>query len=157
MPEEFHPKFDLSIDDSSNGTIMRGRTQLGSIRAFGNQVWPYVLPPGAQRFLQGRSPKRMPMTEAALSLRMASTATRLVAQLSRQPGAECSTRTIEGVDARFDQFYREVSAPFKFIAERTAAFLDWRYAAPRAGNFTIRVAERDGRLLGYAVTKAGGE
>jgi hypothetical protein len=34
---------------------------------------------------------------------------------------------------------------------RHRAYLNWRYADPRAGRYTIRVAEEKGELLGYVV------
>lgn len=40
------------------------------------------------------------------------------------------------------------------IQRRDQATLNWRYADGRGGPFTIRIAEEDGRLVGYAVTRA---
>jgi GNAT superfamily N-acetyltransferase len=157
MDDDFHGEFDLSIDDSSNRTIVRGRGRLGIIHEFGNPVRPYVLPLDAHRFVQDRSSKRMPLAVAAALLRIASIATRLVSRRGRGSDETCSVRTIDGFDARFDEFCAEAIAPFAFVAERTAAFLNWRYADPRGGDFTIRVAERDGQLLGYLVTRTGAE
>ena len=156
MVEEFHPQFDLSIDDGTLGTIVRSRDRLGGVDEFGNPVRPAVLPLDATRYLRARSRRRM-VAPAALLLRVASMATRLVAQPRRGRRAACSIRTVEEFDARFDEFCAEAATPFDLIAERTAAFLNWRYADPRAGDFTIRVAEREGRLLGYMVTKTGAE
>lgn len=157
MYDDFHGKFDLSIDDSSNRTIVRGRTRLGTIHEFGNPVRPYVLPLDARRFLRSRSSKRVPRAVVAVLLQIASTATRLVSRRGRGTAGTCSIQTIEAFDDRFDEFCAEAVAPFDFVAERTAAFLNWRYADPRGGDFTIRVAERDGRLLGYMVTRTGAE
>lgn len=154
---QFHPRYDLAIDDSSNETIVRGRSRIGTTHAFGNPVRPYVRPLRAQRFLRARSSKRMLVAAMALLLNVASTVTRLLARPRRGRKAGCSIRTVDQFDARFDEFCAEAVAPFDFVPERTAAFLNWRYADPRAGDFTIRVAERDGRLLGYVVTRTDAE
>lgn len=155
MYEEFHSQFDLSIDDSSNGTIVKSRTRFGAIHDFGNPVRPYVLPLDASRYLRGRSLGRVPVAVAALVLRIASTTRRLLARRARSHGAGCSMRTIDVFDARFDAFCAEAMATFDFVPERTAAFLNWRYADARGGEFMVRAAERDGRLLGYVVTRTG--
>jgi len=157
MQEEFHPRFDLSIDDGTVETIVRSRDRLGEVHEFGNPVRPYVLPLDTTRYLRARSRRRMAVPVMGLLLRAASMATRLIAEPQRGRRAACSIRTVEAFDARFDEFCAEAAAPFDLIAERTAAFLNWRYADPRAGDFTIRVAEREGRLLGYVVTKTGAE
>lgn len=65
----------------------------------------------------------------------------------------CTLRTVERFDGRIDTFYREACAPFDFAIVRTSGVLNWRYADPRAGGFTIRLAEHQDRLLGYAVLR----
>lgn len=62
-------------------------------------------------------------------------------------------RTVERFDERIDSFCRDASAPFDFAVVRTRDVLNWRYADPRAGAFTIRLAEHEDRLLGYAVLR----
>jgi GNAT superfamily N-acetyltransferase len=68
-----------------------------------------------------------------------------------RPRRPWTVRTVKRFDERFDAFCREASAPFDFIMVRSQRLLNWRYADPRAGLFTIRVAEQEGRVLGYAV------
>lgn len=59
----------------------------------------------------------------------------------------------ERFDKRIDDFWRRAAQPFDFIVVRTEAYMNWRYADPRAGRFAIRLAEEDDELLGYAVLR----
>lgn len=54
-------------------------------------------------------------------------------------------------DHRIGPFFEAASAPFDLIVVRTMDYLNWRFADPRGGRFRIRLAEKDGRLLGYSV------
>jgi hypothetical protein len=72
---------------------------------------------------------------------------------AEDPARPWTVRTAERFDERTDGFCREASAPFDFIMVRSRPMLNWRYDR-RAGAFTIRLAEQDGRLLGYAVLRA---
>ena len=56
-------------------------------------------------------------------------------------------------DERIDELWREACGGFDFIIVRDRAYLNWRYCDPRAGAFTVRLAERDGRILGYCVLR----
>jgi GNAT superfamily N-acetyltransferase len=56
-------------------------------------------------------------------------------------------------DDRIDQFWKEASQPFELIVVRTKDYLNWRYCDPRAGAFTVRLAEHGERILGYAVLR----
>lgn len=60
-------------------------------------------------------------------------------------------------DGSVEQFFEQASAPFWFIVRRTAHYLNWRYVDRRAGDFTIKIAKRDGKLLGFVVSKTSGE
>lgn len=64
-------------------------------------------------------------------------------------------RTYERFDERIRPFFAEAAEAFDFIQVRTPEFLNWRYVDPRSGQFTIRVAEVDGDVLGYAVLETG--
>jgi len=157
MQREFHPLYDISIDDSENETLVRGRTRLGVIRDFGNAVRPYLLPLHARRLFAGRSlPLRAPSWLAAAASEVASASTRTLARGTASGPRDYSIRTVDSFDERFDRFCASVATGFEFIAERSREFLNWRYADRCAGSFTIRIAERGEQLLGYAVTKAVG-
>jgi hypothetical protein len=154
MHDVYQPQFDLSVDDSNNPHMIRGRRRLGGgAEQFGNAVRPMVLPLDAARLVgtdhEGAS-GRLPAPIAALRLRALSRLARFSAREHRGP-PDCSLRPIETFDDRFDAFCASATAPFDFVPERTQGFLNWRYADPRAGEFTIRIAERGGELLGYVV------
>ena len=68
-------------------------------------------------------------------------------------GSGWSTRTATRFDDRFDAFFGEAAKPFDAIIARDSAFLNWRYADPRAGHFVVKLAEHDGHVLGYVVTR----
>jgi hypothetical protein len=155
MHDVYQPQFDLSIDDSNNPHMIRGRRRLGGgTQDFGNAVRPMVLPLDASRLVRADTEGgsgRLPAPLAALRLRAASRLARLSARQAPGPAAGCSIREVDTFDDRFDAFCADATAPFDFVPERTQAFLNWRYADPRSGEFRIRVAERGDALLGYVV------
>jgi GNAT superfamily N-acetyltransferase len=59
--------------------------------------------------------------------------------------------SVEAFDDRVDAFWQEASQPFAFVVVRDLQYLNARYGDPRAGNFTINLAEQNGALLGYTV------
>ena len=65
--------------------------------------------------------------------------------------ADWTIRTVTRFDERVDDFFREAATAFDFIQVRDATYLNWRYCDPRSGPFAVRVAEQDGRILGYCV------
>jgi hypothetical protein len=69
------------------------------------------------------------------------------------PRREWTLRTAGEFDGRVDGFFARAAEAFDLIQVREQGFLNWRYADPRAGGFTIRFAEDNGELLGYAVTR----
>lgn len=71
------------------------------------------------------------------------------------PQSSFGVRTIERFDERFDAFVDRASEEFDLIQVRDCEFLNWRYADDRAGQFTIRVAEDDGEVLGYLAIRTG--
>jgi hypothetical protein len=62
-------------------------------------------------------------------------------------------RTVGSFDERVGGLFNEVAKTFDLVQLRDQAFLNWRYADPRAGGFVIRIAEQGDTLLGYAVTR----
>lgn len=56
-------------------------------------------------------------------------------------------------DQPFDDLWREAAPEFDLAVVRDSAHLNWRYADPRAGDFKILTAERNGTLLGYAISR----
>lgn len=65
-----------------------------------------------------------------------------------------TVRDIQAFDDRIDKFWREVSEHYKFIVERTAEYLNWRFCDHRAGDYAIKVAEDErGLITGYCVLR----
>lgn len=63
---------------------------------------------------------------------------------------------LEGFDARTDALWDSIRPSFDVIRDRSAAYLNWRYADPRAGESVILgVRDRD-QLLGFGVFKRSG-
>ncbi|MCH8850136.1 MAG: hypothetical protein IIC89_04850 [Chloroflexi bacterium] len=63
--------------------------------------------------------------------------------------ADWAIRDVDRFDERVDTLWAEASRPYDIILARTAKRLNWRYCDPAAGGFSVKIAERDGRLLGY--------
>ena len=89
---------------------------------------------------------------------LAYAATRLAGVLRHPPylrpqRAEWSLRVVPRVDERIAGFYERASAPFEFIRLHDKSSFNWRYCDPRAGVFTVTLAEHDGELLGLLVRK----
>jgi hypothetical protein len=59
-------------------------------------------------------------------------------------------------DRNVTPFVAQASAPFWCIVDRTPDYLNWRFADPRAGAFTILLARDERRILGYVVLGASG-
>ncbi len=55
-------------------------------------------------------------------------------------------------DERIDAFWQEASMPYDFAIVRDREYLNWRFCDPRAGSFTVRQAEEERAIGGYAVT-----
>jgi hypothetical protein len=72
--------------------------------------------------------------------------------LNLQPTGALAFRDVLRFDARIDTFWEAASRSFEFIPSRTKEYLNWRYCDPRAGLFSVEVAEEDGRIVGYAVS-----
>ena len=72
--------------------------------------------------------------------------------------ADWTLRSVPEFDERTDGFWEAAAKPYRFIIERRRAYLNWRYADPRAGAFQITIAEQGAEqgaeLLGYVVTTA---
>jgi hypothetical protein len=68
-------------------------------------------------------------------------------------GDPCSLAAVPAFDERTTAFCEDALAPFAFAAVRTKETLNWRYADSRAGDFSIRLAEDTGTILGYSVLR----
>lgn len=98
----------------------------------------------------GRSPRKLARSLASFA-RWAAVNVR--ERVIRQRQQSWELRTVERFDGRIDTLWQEASEPFDFILVRTKDILNWRYADRRAGPFTIRLAEENGRILGYVTVR----
>lgn len=65
--------------------------------------------------------------------------------------AEWTLRRVDAFDGRIDDLWRAASRSFRAIFVRSADRLNYRFADPRAGDYTIVVAEQGERVLGYII------
>jgi hypothetical protein len=75
------------------------------------------------------------------------------------PGRSAATweiRPVTSFDERVDALWSSARSQFPFAVVRSSAYLNWRYADRRAGDYRLLVAEEGGRWLGYAVLRAAG-
>ena len=68
-------------------------------------------------------------------------------------GTPFAIRETPAFDDSLDVFWPEAAPQFDLIYAHTKDVMNWRYADPRAGDFTITLAEHDGLLLGYVITR----
>ena len=74
-------------------------------------------------------------------------------EASPAPDAGCVLREVSSFDGWLTELYEQAARPFQLIIVRDEALLRWRYGDARAGRFVVKVAERDGRALGYVVLR----
>jgi hypothetical protein len=72
----------------------------------------------------------------------------------RAQRTDWTIRTVERFDGRIDAFFEQAAQQFDLIQVRDAAYLNWRLCDPRGGPFLVRIAERDGEILGYCAMLA---
>jgi len=68
---------------------------------------------------------------------------------------DCDTeiREITEFGSKFHDFWESIKNEYKFILERTPAYLNWRYTDPRPGKHTIYAAIKDNEIIGYIVLR----
>lgn len=77
-----------------------------------------------------------------------------VASRAREANADVRARRVERFDGRADEMCAEAASAFELVYLHGQESLNWRYADPRAGAYSIYIAEEGDQLLGYAVTRA---
>jgi hypothetical protein len=118
---------------------------------FGNRLERFVRPLKLRdavetfRIKPGRSGRKLVRSAAGLARWLLGRAGGLFARDTSQ-WTVCSAASF---DSRMDAFWAQASPQFKFIMVRDSAYLSWRYLDPRAPLATVRVAEQDGRILGF--------
>ncbi|NWG04391.1 MAG: GNAT family N-acetyltransferase [Syntrophaceae bacterium] len=56
-------------------------------------------------------------------------------------------------DERIESFWEEIKDHYNFIVERSGDYLNWRYCDPRGGDYLVKIAQMDGKILGYMVLR----
>jgi GNAT superfamily N-acetyltransferase len=66
-------------------------------------------------------------------------------------------RTIESFDDRIDDFWKKVSRNYTMIVIRDKKYLNWRYFEKPNVKYTVLLAEKNERILGYIVLRSRNE
>jgi ribosomal protein S18 acetylase RimI-like enzyme len=149
-------EFSLSFWFSTNPKTRRlGRASDGE--PLGNPIQVLQRPYDPRAIVARRREKyggRLPAPLAVLRIELARGLNRLLhPPYFRRARCDGSIAALERFDERIGGFFEEAARAFDFIVVRSTDYLNWRYCDPAAGRFTVRVAEREGRLLGYLVFK----
>ncbi len=62
-----------------------------------------------------------------------------------------SFEPITAFDSSFDEFWKNARNRYVITVERTSAYLNWRYANHPHFNYEMRVAKKDGQIIGYVI------
>ncbi|MEK7524460.1 MAG: GNAT family N-acetyltransferase [Patescibacteria group bacterium] len=115
--------------------------KLGDWRALGNLYrYIYAFNPDAVKKLL---PENVPLSQAMLGLLRGHMPPRNDRSLSFEP--------ITTFDASFDEFWRRARGRYANTVERTGAYLNWRYANHPHLKYEMRVAQKDGHMVGYII------
>jgi GNAT superfamily N-acetyltransferase len=56
-------------------------------------------------------------------------------------------------DNRINSFWNVIKDQYDFIIERNRDYLNWRYCDSRGGEYIVKIAERESKILGYIVLR----
>jgi hypothetical protein len=148
--------FDFRISYSSN-TKIRHRSARRGFKALANPIQVLEKPYRARGIVARRRRRhggRLPAPLAVARIELGRAVNRLLhPPYGRRARRGWSITTLERFDERMGGLFDQAARPFDFIVVRSTDYLNWRYCDPAAGRFTVRVAEQEGRLLGYLVLK----
>lgn len=146
-------QLDLSVSYSANPAVNHVRSQLGS-QPLANRIQVLIRRYGIRRSVAAPRGGRLPAPLSALRIWALTILGRLIHPPYRRPQkVGWSISTVDEFDESIDDFFDTAAQPFDFIVVRTKGYLNWRYCDTRGGRFTVRIAEQDGRILGYLVIK----
>ena len=154
-----HPQYfevDFGLSYSSNPRLLGRDVRKGS-KPLANPIQLLQKPYQARAIVRRRRAKhrgRIPAPLAVLRIRLETVLNRIGHRPYWRPvRLDWSITTLERFDERIDEFFDEAARPFDFLLVRSSGYMNWRYCEPAAGRFTVRVAEQEGRILGYLVFK----
>jgi hypothetical protein len=70
---------------------------------------------------------------------------------ARDGGVE--VKTVTGFGAEYDTLWDQARASYAMCVRRDAAYLEWKYARCPHRRYALREARREGKLLGFAVSR----
>lgn len=147
---------DLGISYSSNPRLQRRDVRKGS-KPLADPIQVLEKPYRARAMVRRRQKEhggRLPASLAVLRIKLETVLNRIGHPPYLRPLRPAwSIVTGERFDERIDPFFDEAARPFEFLVVRSRNYLNWRYCEPAAGKFTVRIAEQEGRILGYLVFK----
>ncbi len=149
-------EFDLAWAYSTNPRTRR-RSREADRREISNPIQVLQRSYNARAIVARRRAKyggRLPAWLAVLRIKLETAFNRLGHRPYWRPAKRAwSITTLERFDDRIDECFDEAAKPFDFLAVRSRDYMNWRYCDPAAGRFTVRIAEQEGRILGYLVFK----
>ena len=149
-------EFDLGFGYSTNPRTNRP-SRPETYKWLGNPVQVLEKPYRTRAIVARRRKKyggRLPMPLAVLRIKLVTVFNGLGHWPYWGPArGDWSITPLERFDDRIEGFFEEAAQPFDFVIVRGKDYMNWRYCDPAGGRFTVRVAEQQGRLLGYLVFK----
>ena len=70
---------------------------------------------------------------------------------SVHPIHDLEIHKIDRFDERANAFWNDIRPHYRFISKRDVEYLNWRYCDLRAGDFVVKQAEWDEKILGYII------
>lgn len=146
---------DIELTYSTNPVIIRQDRRRGR-RELGNPPIALFRPLDDGRVAENLARRRGRLPPTAWRMLMRAQRAREKARWKSFRALSTGDWRVTSVD-RFDGLSRAAIEPFRLAGTRSAAYLNWRVADPRAGEFEVLAAEEGDRLLGFIVTKLSGE
>lgn len=78
---------------------------------------------------------------------------RKIIRSSEPKNRDLSIVHVDSFDDGINEFWDEVSGYYDLIVERRREYLNWRYCDLRTGDFVVRQAKENDRILGYSVLR----
>jgi GNAT superfamily N-acetyltransferase len=153
MPQD--AEFDLGLAYSSNPRTRRAKRK-AERRELDNPIQVLEKPclPLAIAARRRKRGGRLPAPLSALRITLQAAWNRLGNLPHWRPiRRSWSITTLERFDGRTDRLFDEAARPFDFLVVRSSDYMNWRYRDPAAAHFTVRIAEQEGRILGYLILK----
>jgi len=150
MKQHFEPLYDFGFNTGSNHPRMQRRAaRLGEQISIANGLSTLVRAFDARSFV-GVHLKRGGLRHFAGSA--------LAAARGRPSGGSPSAPavdidSIDHFDGRFDRLWETARGAFRFVPDRRADYLNWRYLDPRGGLSEVRAVIDGDEVSGYAVLR----